>query len=1018
MERPFEPKIDPDLVKIREQVDQIVFKEEKRVEIAPYIQVFLKVINYYRCLSSLSALCILTQNLSVPNVRKTPDPKISYKMGFLSLIDQVWFSMGSSLFIWNYQQCHKKVEIFRYDSPRDAVDYTDVLQISTIHRELFIATRNNIYLHRIELPSSNSSGKMKLTTNYIIKTNGMILSNPIQLATSSEMSRYFLKADDGHLYELKLFHNHRNDTLIDHQLIQLTANPLTYYLPSIFKTVYPTTIQSIIVDKCHNLLYTLRSDSSINVADVSENGYRPLFTFTELPFLVSLHLVNNSTSNIKSTIVAVAQNGQRHYLQFSSHQNSMTHKFTLPSPPIPGSLLFNALTTERLEYCYIDNEQLVFGASLCKADKRYLVLTACQLVDETAEGRNYVQMSDVYQEEVTEKIWSIKKNNSNSSMTYNTTLEDMSKNEYLILTASGIAHYVKQTPADFLEQSLSTTVPAQFFKFTSRYGAMETNYTAYVLGCLGRSLEQITDFLHQSSAREDGLLLFYTRVVRGIWRTPLYERLNDDKLKLARDSLTTLLKLLNHMQIPIHDKLFNMITRSLEIISLLRYLNEFNWIKISEKTDWEDIRSYSQLMCDENGAIVLQNIIFAAIHIIKSQQIDQKTTMINSSTPVSDFLAYNCPSIYHQDAFTYFKGVEYLLDAHYTAAEDDKKQLSVNHCADCFNSIIHNIDATRLDPICTMICDLGCHYDAIRLVYAKILCNETDEFINYHEQIVHPIFQRALHSKGKEYLLQIIIQTLALSPQSSHHFDIYRWLLYKSHVEQLLIELEEPDILEFLHSPSLHPTVRYSLLHAYHAHRQQFKLAIQYLYDLAHCEASDDNPVTFRTRYSALRKARQYYASVPDLEQDMKNRIEHALASADIQKNIYNALLEKGKTQDVSALEYGLLTDKDLLKDFAYTHQLYEEGLMLLDLMKDYNFEYVRMAYEKIIESSQNEKDLQNKIVEMARYVYPSIIYFPVYIIFDILNQKYGEQFASSTLRASGVPAEVISEAKEEIIFR
>lgn len=147
-----------------------------------------------------------------------------YKMGFLPAIKQMWFTTGTSLFIWNYVD---NTEIFKYDCS-EPVENAETIAFSN-HLELVISTTNHIFLHGINQDDKN---KLKIISNTCVKTDGVIMSNFLMTDTR----RVFMQGNDGHLYELIILSN--NHGLSTSCKINChTASPILRYTSYFFRSI-------------------------------------------------------------------------------------------------------------------------------------------------------------------------------------------------------------------------------------------------------------------------------------------------------------------------------------------------------------------------------------------------------------------------------------------------------------------------------------------------------------------------------------------------------------------------------------------------------------------------------------------------------------------------------------------------------------------------------------------------------------------------------------------------------------
>lgn len=138
-------------------------------------------------------------------------------------------------------------------------------------------------------------------------------------------------------------------------------------------------------------------------------------------------------------------------------------------------------------------------------------------------------MEDVYSELVDKKIWSIIENNPKDALSnhyFKETSEspESPARQFSTLTASGITHYIKQRPVDYLSEALSSTNPNDLLSFLKRYGSIETCAMGFLLACSSHQSPQVVKFLCESPNKDEGLLLYFSRVVENIWSVDIMKK--------------------------------------------------------------------------------------------------------------------------------------------------------------------------------------------------------------------------------------------------------------------------------------------------------------------------------------------------------------------------------------------------------------------------------------------------------------------------------------------------------------
>lgn len=125
----------------------------------------------------------------------------------------------------------------------------------------------------------------------------------------------------------------------------------------------------MVVDDKEKFIYFLLSDSSIHSVNIQGSGYLPIQRHNATN-LESIHLIPKTESN-HINLMAISNKGDRLY--FSCKDKKIDLVYTRPSPPLPGSLLFNDLTKETSELSFYNHG--VFAAVLGKSKRTYLVMT-------------------------------------------------------------------------------------------------------------------------------------------------------------------------------------------------------------------------------------------------------------------------------------------------------------------------------------------------------------------------------------------------------------------------------------------------------------------------------------------------------------------------------------------------------------------------------------------------------------------------------------------------------------------
>jgi hypothetical protein len=135
------------------------------------------------------------------------------------------------------------------------------------------------------------------------------------------------------------------------------------------------------IDKDKDLLFLLLEDSSIHSVNIQGSQYLPIQrTFAQN--LESIRYIPSHESKLIN-LMAVSNKGDRLY--YSSKEKSIDLIHTSLAPPLPGSLLFNSLTKESVDLSFYNYG--IFAAILSKSEKKFLVFTSANSVEEPESKR-------------------------------------------------------------------------------------------------------------------------------------------------------------------------------------------------------------------------------------------------------------------------------------------------------------------------------------------------------------------------------------------------------------------------------------------------------------------------------------------------------------------------------------------------------------------------------------------------------------------------------------------------------
>lgn len=366
-----------------------------------------------------------------------------------------------------------------------------------------------------------------------------------------------------------------------------------------------------------------------------------------------------------------------------------------------------------------------------------------------------------------------------------------------------------------------------------------------------------------------------------------------------------------------------LINRSIESISLICFMRELNWKAILQElnTTFPEPLSFADFVTTQNGHRVAQTLVFTAIEKYPASKEEHPYSYIG------DFIHDHCLALFGSDVITYFKAIECLYCAHEQAL-----QISLQHLL----LIIGQVDLVRLATIGQKNCDLGNYDAAVALAVAKYV-SKTASLDDIHG-ILFSAIQQALEDEEKGRA--VVVKALQLgSHDDLYQFEIFRWLLHNHH-KHLLISLETTRLVPFIETQMNSRAESLACLEAYYSYRKQYSTSIRCLYELA----SETEGLNLKSRIQVLKKALGYLPMAKNVDKAIAENVQKAFTVAEIQA----AMME---TLGGDELDHALLSDKELLEEFAYTHSLYEEALLLLDLMDIYNWNYVKEAWNHIIKS-------------------------------------------------------------------
>lgn len=291
-----------------------------------------------------------------------------------------------------------------------------------------------------------------------------------------------------------------------------------------------------------------------------------------------------------------------------------------------------------------------------------------------------------------------------------------------------------------------------------------------------------------------------------------------------------------------------------------------------------------------------------------------------------------------------------------------------------FKSVVSICDAPRVKALSQQFCHLGDHNSAVEFAFTNY--SQAGLTYNQVQTLVLDIINQAIGAQNQEYAIDVVTNALEMTSDQNYHYQIYEWLANHEH-NHILASLKTSTLFDFINTHhTLDPRQRLILLELYYAYRSEFAKSADTVYQLA----TEADQVGLLQRVQALKKAYEYLPQADGFSQEKCQAIQRKYKVAQVQYKIFEILHEQ-KHPDMKVLDNlgaRLVPEYDLLQ-CAYTQSLYEEGLSLLNILEEYNWDFARLAWENIIQlSSTTKEQVQSKLNTLAKKLFPSISSFPV----------------------------------------
>lgn len=918
---------------------------------------------------------------SLANIVHHPQA-VPYKCGFLPSVNELWLSSKKSLYIWNFTAGNN---IFKYECHEDIEN----VEVCIKESDLYVCTKNDISVHSFE---KDSTGKLNILSNTKLRTNGVVMSN----IYNTDTKRTFMQGNDGHLYEMDICRNNKGITTSIKNFTCLTEQSYMRYFSYFIQSVPEVPIKMISVDNNKKLIYILLKDSTIQTVDIQGGDFNYEHTF-KAENIEYIQIIPSSQSKVVD-LVAVNDKGDRYYLSNKASGLGLVQKRL--APPVYGSPLFHEFTDKYLHQCFSSTN--TFG-SICKSHENYLLLTCPNLMETTRT--QFAFREDFYVEKV-DDVYTIM---GSDLLEFTRSIEDVLEPsgkpspQIFTLNRNGITCYVRKRLIDRFTAMLAAENKHNIIEFSDNYGTSETIALCLLKG--GQSDETAT-FLKDHPSINDGLLLYVSRLCKEIWTTNiLKEVISLDIFEFVESHLEKLYLFLEQANIiDINSDMAVFIKRCKEGAGFTRFLHK---IYLQDKsTTRASVTSHSslsfeKLVSTEEGAFVAKDLVVACI------EVSSVLNTTSNRSKITDFLSENCSSLLGENNIVFYRG----LECHEVARNEVDKQPHLDQSLEHFKQIINLVSVEQLKELCSKYCAMRDYIGSVKLVLAKYHIIDSDQEARIQD-IIFETKQMVLN-EYKDYFLPFVQESLNLLDQENYHYRIYKWLIDNKQTE-ILTSLSTVHIVRFF--TTLPENEGCDYLFQYYIHQKNYNDAVVTLKKLA----TKVENIALEKRIEYLDIACKLVTKLDNVSEETTCELKNLQKEAAIQSKLRDTLskdnIEKPEAL-IESLSGFLKPAKELFDSFAYPNKLYEEALYLMDLMELYDWKYSKLAWTNIIERHKHRNELQKKLVEIGKQIYPSFVAYPTYILVHILDdhcaqypEEFEEQFVMSTFTEVGIPQNVITE--------
>ncbi|EFC50324.1 nucleoporin 155 [Naegleria gruberi] len=231
----------------------------------------------------------------------------------------------------------------------------------------------------------------------------------------------------------------------------------------------------------------------------------------------------------------------------------------------------------------------------------------------------------------------------------------------------------------------------------------------------------------------------------------------------------------------------------------------------------------------------------------------------------------------------------------------------------------------------------------------------------------------------KETKFSDILEKMSKSKDSLFHDTLYQWLI-EHNLSEKLLSLNTPFIENFLIKQNKH----YEELSSYYFNNRRYDKAAKVLLKLAETKSDD---VNLDGRIQHLTHAINY-AKAAQTQDDLLNSLQDKLDVALIQRRVLKQIQEiNHDSSDIIAdLESSLFDINTLYNKYAEPFDLLESRLCILHCAKYKNHELIQDLWNELIDISIKENNLESKIISLGKEL--TGIYFPLEFICGQLEKR------------------------------